>query len=508
MEIESYPEAAVIMHFPAFAGSGENARRSVWPVDRPDYTSLEAAVQGETARHNVPGIAMGILQDGHIDVAVAGFASFEAHQPVTPNTLFQIGSITKVFTATLVQQLVQEDLLSLDEPVITYLPDLKLSDAEATKQVTLRHLLSHTSGIEGDYFIDLGLGDDAPAKAIAEFPKLKQWNMPGELYAYSNSGFYLTGRIIEVVTGKPFEEVLQEKLLTPLGTPDITQHTYDAILRDHAIGYNLHDRGAGHQIADPFAFSRQVTPAGNLMAPVDQLLRFAQLHLGDGRIEGKRLLDASLTREMRVPSSAAAEGQATFGIGWAIRPVGDEPAVMHNGGTNGFRALLTVLPERDFAVAILTNGSEGDSAHSALNEWALQRYRGVQPKPPAEPVTLPTPQLERWVGTWERHDRQLEIELGDSELVGELITTEPRMVTFTGERTPFQLDPLSETSFRVRSGDLKGLVLDFIEIESDARGNYRALVRHGSRFAERLKKPAAKTAPRSRSRSPRNRKKQ
>jgi CubicO group peptidase (beta-lactamase class C family) len=487
--IHVIPEAE-FMHFPAGAGSGNDARRSVWPVDRPEYTSLEAAVQGEAARHNVPGIAMGILQGGHIEVAVAGFANFEAHRPVTPNTLFQIGSITKVFTATLVQQLVEEGLLDLDEPVVSYLPTLKLSDATATKQVTLRHLLSHTSGIEGDYFIDLGLGDDALARAIEEFPKLKQWNMPGELFAYSNSGFYLTGRIIEVVTGKPFEEVMQEKLLTPLGTPDITQHTYDVIVRDHAIGYNLNDRGAGHQVADPFAFSRQVTPAGNLMAPVDQLLRFAQLHLGDGQIDGRRLLDARLTREMRVPSPAAADDQAVFGIGWAIRPVGDEPAVMHNGGTNGFRALLTVLPERDFAVAVLTNGSWGDAAHASLNEWALQRYRGIQPKQPPEPVKLTKTQLVRWVGSWERHDRRIELDLEDCELAGDLISTDPRMAAFFGDRTRIVLDPLSETSFRVRAGDLKGLVLDFIEIEQDRRGNHRALVRHGSRLAERLDKPA------------------
>jgi CubicO group peptidase (beta-lactamase class C family) len=487
------------MHLSAFAGSAGNGngsdQKSVWPVDRPDYTSLEAAVQGEAARHNVPGIAIGILQNGHIEVATAGFASFAAHQPVTPKTLFQIGSISKVFTATLVQQLVQEGTLSLDEPVITYLPDFKLADTDAQNTITLRHLLSHTSGIEGDYFEDLGLGDDALARAVAQFPELKQWNAPGELFAYCNSGFYLTGRIIEVVTGKTFEDVMREKLLTPLGTPDITLHTYEAILRDQAIGYNLNDRGAGHEVADPFAFSRQVTAAGNLMAPVDQLLRFAQLHLNDGTIDGTRLLDARLAREMREPSPVAAEGQDIFGVGWAIRPISGEFSVMHNGGTNGFRALLTVLPNKDFAVAVLTNGSRGDAAHTALNAWALERYRGIKPTAPPEPVSLSNAQLQRWAGNWERHDRRLEIEVRDGDLVGQAVTIEPRAVTFTGDPIPFELDPLSETSFRVRAGELKGMVLDFMELDPDRKGNYRALVRLGSRLAERYTKPEGGASP-------------
>jgi hypothetical protein len=105
-------------------------------------------------------------------------------------------------------------------------------------------------------------------------------------------------------------------------------------------------------------------------------------------------------------------------------------------------------------------------------------------------VKLTKTQLVRWVGSWERHDRRIELDLEDCELAGDLISTDPRMAAFFGDRTRIVLDPLSETSFRVRAGDLKGLVLDFIEIERDRRGNHRALVRHGSRLAERLDKPA------------------
>jgi CubicO group peptidase (beta-lactamase class C family) len=454
-------------------------------VDRPNYVSLAAAVHGEAARHNVPGIAIGVLSGGQVTTAVAGFANLQAKRAVTPNTLFQMGSISKVFTATLVQILVQEGTLDLDVPVRTYLPDFRLSDEDAAATITLRHLLSHTSGIEGDFFEDFGLGDDAAARAIARFPELKQWNAPGELFAYCNSGFYLTGEIIRQVTGSSFEAALREKLLGPLGTPDITAFTDDAIVRDHAVGYNLTDRTTGHQVADPFAFSRNVTAAGNLMTPVDQLLRFAHLHLNDGEIDGTRLLDPALARAMRTPSPAAAEGQQVFGIGWALRPVNGVPAVMHNGGTNGFRALLILLPDRDFAVAVLTNGSRGDAAHGALADWAIEHYRGIAPAPKPETVSLKPKQIARWAGIWERHDRRFTLGVTDGALTGTVESLEPRVATFTGDKTAIALDPLSETHFRVRDGEYEGLVLEFIELDPDRKGNYRALMRAGSRLAER-----------------------
>jgi len=147
-------------HFPRFAigdGFGSAAADAVdeipaWPLARPNYASLDAAVQGEAARWNVPGMSVAVLHDGVIDTVAIGITSIQTKQPVTPDTIFQIGSISKVFATTVVMQLVDEGKLDLDAPVTTYVPELPLADLDARANLTLHHLLSHTGGFEGIAF--------------------------------------------------------------------------------------------------------------------------------------------------------------------------------------------------------------------------------------------------------------------------------------------------------------------------------------------------------------------
>src|SRR5262249_42642789 len=160
----------------------------------------------------VPGLALGVLRDGGVQAWGFGVASIETRQPVTPDTLFQVGSITKVFTTTVVMQLVDEGRLELDAPVVTYLPELKLSDDATTRAVTMRHLLTHTAGFYGDRFDDYGVGDDALAKAVAEFAALRQYTPPGESWAYCNTGFQLAGRVIERLTDMTVERAIAERV--------------------------------------------------------------------------------------------------------------------------------------------------------------------------------------------------------------------------------------------------------------------------------------------------------
>jgi CubicO group peptidase (beta-lactamase class C family) len=131
--------------------------------------TLDESVRGQMARWTIPGVAVGVLRDGTREQHGYGLASIETEQPARPDTLFQVGSTAKVYTATLIMQLVDDGKLALDVPIITYLPALNLADAEALQTITLRHLLSHTSGLLGDYFDDFGLGEDgAPRVARVE----------------------------------------------------------------------------------------------------------------------------------------------------------------------------------------------------------------------------------------------------------------------------------------------------------------------------------------------------
>ena len=455
---------------------------SSWPVDRPAYETLAAAVQGEGSRWNVPGIAAAILHHASIESTSAGLTSLTVKRPVSDDTIFQIGSISKVFTATLVMQLVDDGLLGLDEPVISYVPDLPLADIAAREAITLRHLLSHGAGFEGDRFISYGRGDDALARAIAAFDTLRQWTPPGELFSYNNAGFYLVGRIIEKVTGTTFETAIADRLFTPLGLRTAVFFAEDAIGLDHAVGHRIKHREAGHTIAEGYSLPRHVNAAGGIIASTRELLRFARLHMNDGEIDGTRLLSAQSARAMREPRLDAGPSRGSYGIGWAIRDADSFRIVSHGGATRGFRAQLTVVPERSFAIAILTNGEPGSRAIQEIESWALQEYLGYS-APEPEILKLGKKKLNAFAGTYRRHDGRFTIERAGKQLQVTYVSVDEETAE---EEEPeiFLLDPIGPRHFRFTEGRNYGAIADFIDL-TGPDGTVRRLFRSGGRLAER-----------------------
>src|SRR5215211_1860666 len=183
----------------------------------PTFRQLGEVVQGHMERLHVPGAAVGVIHAGREWTAGFGVTSVEHPLPVDADTLFQIGSITKTFTGTVAMMLVEQGKLDLDAPLRTYLPKLRLKDEEAAARVTMRHLLQHTGGWLGDYFDDTGPGEDALRRMVTRMAKLPQLTPLGEVWSYNNSGFYLAGRVIEVLTRQPYERVVKETIFDPLG---------------------------------------------------------------------------------------------------------------------------------------------------------------------------------------------------------------------------------------------------------------------------------------------------
>ena len=235
---------------------------------------LEDLVREGMARYHVPGVAIGILHDGDEDIAAYGVTNIEHPLPVDGDTLFQIASITKTITATVVMRLVERDALDLDAPVRRYLPEFRVRDEDAASRATLRHLVTHTGGWLGDCFADFGKGDDALAKYVAAMADLEQLTPLGEIWHYSNSSFAVLGRLIEVATGKTYEAAVRELLFLPLG---MTRSCFNA---DEAITHRV---AAGHVIVDeqprvarPWAFPRATTPVGGVVSSVRELLDYAR----------------------------------------------------------------------------------------------------------------------------------------------------------------------------------------------------------------------------------------
>lgn len=452
-----------------------------WPYDRPAYESLAAAVQGECSRWNVPGIAVGILHRDEIQTVSAGFANLATRQPMTDDTISQIGSISKVFTATLAMMLVEDGLLDLDEPVVTYVPELPLANDAARGTITLRHLLSHTAGFEGDRFINYGRGDDALANAIAAFGTLRQWTVPGDLWSYCNAGYYLTSRIIEVAAGAPFETVFRERLVEPLGLETAFFFAEDVITRPHAVGHYLKRREEGHRLAHGYAFPRHVNGTGGVVTSTRELLRFARLHLGDGEIEGVRLLPAATTQVMREPVTEAGDFHRHYGLGWCVHDYPEFRTISHGGATRGFRANLTVIPELDFAIAILADGEAGSRAILEIEAWALGTFLDFF-RPVPERRKRSGKKLMEVAGTYRRHDGIFTVTVAGDRLDLEVVHLDEESGEVEDEQT-YPLVAVGQRRFQVPDGPNKHAIVDFIDYRGN--GETQHFLRMGGRLAER-----------------------
>jgi CubicO group peptidase (beta-lactamase class C family) len=320
-----------------------------------------------------PGVAVGLLHEGEEQVAGFGVTSLENPLVVTPDTLFQIGSITKTFTGTTAMRLVERGALDLDAPLRAYLPELKLSDEDVAARVTMRHVLTHTGGWVGDYFDDLGSGDDALSRICESMSTLPQLTPLGEVWSYNNAGFYLAGRVIEVLSGKPYEEAVHELVLEPLGLEQTFFALDDVMTRRFAVGHTRNDDGPP-PVARPWGIGRAHHPAGGLASTVRDLLRFARFHLGDGEgVMSRATLDEMQTSQLEVGSIFE-----HVGITWSISDRTGVRTVGHGGGTNGQISLFFFAPEHDFACAVLTNHQRGGEVTVAARGAALRAIGGKE----------------------------------------------------------------------------------------------------------------------------------
>lgn len=460
-----------------------------WPNDRPDYADFAAAVHGESARWHVPGFSAAILRDGEVTTAATGVTNLDHPAPITPETRFQVGSISKVFTATTAMRLVEQGKLDLDAPIIGLIPDLPLAHEPLRDSITLRHLLNHTTGFEGDIFPDNGPGDDALERAVAEFGKLRVWAMPGEVFTYCNSGFYLTGRSIEIAAGTHYEDAVKGLVLEPAGLEQTSFPSPDLVTVPTASGHAMKSREAGYHVYRPWALPRTVNAAGGVVSTVTDLLRFAAMHMNDGRIDGEAVLTADSARQMRNRTSKSGVLDTGYGIGWNIREVGGATLIGHGGATNGFRAQLTIVPDRDFAIAMLSNGDAGSMAMASIERWALEHLLDIDTSGRQE-IAADADELHAVAGEYHRHDARISIWRVDNHLHIEGHTVE-HDDQFSIERseddppTVMEAWPTGEAVYKVRSGANRDALIEFFDAELVGKGT-TAVMRSGGRLAERV----------------------
>ncbi|AFZ69376.1 serine hydrolase domain-containing protein [Deinococcus peraridilitoris] len=345
-----------------------------------DRTQLEALAERTTslmAQYAVPGVTLGLLTPGGQHELSFGVTSIEHPLPVTPDTLFQIGSVTKTFVALAIMRLVERGDLQLDDRVREYLPDFRLSDQDVAARVTVRQLLNHTAGWAGDHFENTGEGDDALARMMLSVAQLPQVTPLGEVWSYNNAAFYVAGRVIEVVTRQTFEAALRDLVLTPLGLDTSFFFPDEVMTRRFAVGHVI--QGGEPVVARPWGLGRSANAAGGLACSVRDLLRYAQFHLRDGTaISGARLLSPDSMQVMHTPTVAAA-GDRAMAVSWFVHDESGVRTLMHGGATNGQMATFQLVPERGFAFVALTNGDQGEAVYAELTRWIRQHLLGLVP---------------------------------------------------------------------------------------------------------------------------------
>jgi CubicO group peptidase (beta-lactamase class C family) len=344
-------------------------------------SELDQLAVDAMADWKVPGMALAVVRDGEVALVKAyGQRDVEASLPVTPSTQFLIGSITKTFTATAVALLHQEDRLDWTKPVREYIPEFWLHDPVATDRVTVRDLLGHQTGLPRHDWVWMP-GDRVAAELLGPMRYLELSRDIRAAWQYNNLCYNVAGLLIDRVSGQTYESFIRSRLAERLGM---------------TVSFTLEELEAGSDAAHPYmmhederfpALRLPIRPiaAGAINTSVADLAHWMRLHLAKGEYEGERLLSAALVTELHAPriyyaSPTDAEfGDAYYGLGFRSTHYRGDRLVWHSGGSIGWSAMVTLVPDFGLGVAVLTNLSPPNGVTEILTRHIVDRLRSRDP---------------------------------------------------------------------------------------------------------------------------------
>ena len=384
------------------------------PAPPGEFAELAALAQSEFKAINAPGAAIAIVRGDRIVYQQGvGVANVETGQTVTPDMLFRVGSVTKMFTTAALVSLADDGRIKLGDPIGKYASGIggKLS------HVTAHQLMSHTAGLR----------DEAPAFGAHDETALattvKSWTddyafvEPGRVMSYSNPGITLAGYLLEQLAKKPYADVIEERLFRPLGMTRSTFRPTVAMTWPFAQGHSS-AAGAPPAIVRPFADNAGYGPAGFLFSSVGDLARFTIAFMNGGIIEGRAVLKPSTISALStgyadVPSSA---DHARYGYGLTTSMHRGARVVEHGGAIDGFGASVRMLPDRKAAVVILVNRS--GASLTKTSERALELLAPLQPATPSAtaPIAMDAAEMARYAGSYANPPQRLELSVRDGKL--------------------------------------------------------------------------------------------
>ncbi|HEY95383.1 MAG TPA: serine hydrolase [Dehalococcoidia bacterium] len=329
-------------------------------------SATDAYIRESISDQDIPGIAVVIVKDGHVTyLAGYGVTNVEHPSPVTPQTVFDLASCSKSFTALAILLLENDGLLNLDAPIGGYLPDLRFADPGAENIITVRNLLNHTSGLPGVFSEPLAFhtGEDAMTNLVMAMNKVHLNRPAGSSFEYSNMNYSLLGVIIENTSTQKFEDFMQDKIFSPLGMKNTTLYPEVAAEKDRASGHQLR---FGQILVSDIELYRSAAPVGWVMSTAEDMGQWLLMQLHDGKLDDRQVIPQELILKSHEPVVEFIENneQITYGTGWLSTTSPDGTRVIwHGGDTPNFVAEMILVPEYDFGISMLVNGQTNDHIH-------------------------------------------------------------------------------------------------------------------------------------------------
>lgn len=345
---------------------------------------LDPFVDRALADWQVPGLALAVVADGAVVLAKGyGRRDIEGGQPVTPRTVFPIGSSTKAFTTFVLASLVEEGKLSWDKPVASFLPGFALYDPHASAEITPRDLVTHRSGLprhDGLWYNNFSL---SRKELVARLPYLPNNETLRARFQYNNLMYLTAGYLIEHLTGRSWEDNVRERIWMPLGMTSSSFSVADAQkAADFAYAYDERD---GKLTRIPFREIGNIGPAGSINSNLDDMARWVQVHLSGGKVGARQLLSPATIAELHAPQmvlgTPARDRQispASYTLGWFTDTYRGIPRVYHGGNIDGFSALVTLLPQQGMGIVVLTNRNSTGLPEQVVR-YVSDRLLGLPP---------------------------------------------------------------------------------------------------------------------------------
>ena len=402
---------------------------------------IETWVGQAVEEHRLTGLTVGVQRGEDRVVHSTGWANKEAEIEARPEGVHQIGSITKLYTTTIVNRLLVDGKLDLDDALPDVLPEVRLPGDPDLSAIKVHHLLTHTSGLPGDAFFETGEGDENLARWIDQLAveDVGLEAAPGERWSYCNSAFNLLGRVIEHRTGLPYRQAMRTFVTKPLGilTPVVTAR--EAIRFRVAVGHAT--TPSGEVVSRPWAaLPVSSAPAGSTpSARAGDLLTFARAHLdpADERLAPRAALDALQEARYEMPSSMA----VAQGLGWMIHH--EAPKVIgHGGSTQTQHSMLLASRDADLATVVFSNDLHGTRAVRQLSRKLWRELGGVDLLADPTEVDLDdAADLAVLVGTYERFGNRIEVTPGEGRTLGMRVSA-----TTAGEELALDMERVAPAS--------------------------------------------------------------